>query len=853
MIIKRSLVAVLMVGLLLTSPGGPQVGGALAQSSTPAGEYEARLQRLDALMESLQALQGSIDRTKFDLDELAFELAFEGPVAIEAWVRERITFDPYEGLLRGPQGTLWAAAGNALDQAVLLARLMNDAGYEARIAEGKLEAAEVDRLLGVWEAQFTQAPPEQDMVVQEVRNALERYISSYEGGSTSDAFFPDEATVAAPFDGATLAEAAEGAEILSEAIEPVVPELRDWRSDPIQAAVERYFWVQYRVSPDEDWTNAHPVLMPDDASPVAVEVERTFADAVPEELQHRLRIDVDLQVRRGAERQSVSIMSPWERPVANLALFPISFTNTPDNQEQLARRLEEIVAGGDTDPMVVREALSTLLEDTDFFYPMLNGAMAPGASAFDLRGNTVPPDASVNPAAGVFAEVNRAVSQAAGALGAIGGTDEATEALALEGQWITFTFVRPEGEEVVQKRPLMLVPEPSEDGDAEGGSGVGALELLSQRTYLVSTGGIPPEYVLDEMLTSVLSGEDAYRTYLADVYRDGKDVTTAQADLSAALASEGTPAGLDLLLLQDTLEAAPLPGGDRHVFRHLPAMTGMTAAMAVAASGSGATLAVDIVANPRRVVHAVDGEIAIDPGAELLLGVWDTFAEHSALALPSEQRAQLAGDADDSGYASAIHGLSGIADGSTVLLPSEGDATSLQLDARVAQAINRDLEEGFVVIVDDRHDVELEHASWWRYRAETGEMLGMRRHGTGETLTQYVITLAKGITIANVAAAIVFYIGCFMIMGMVRSLRAAADNQASAKLPLISCIPGTIVTAVFGPKGPALAAIIATLFAGLGWEDPSTPNGSVPSVPGASATVAVVWPAERWRPTWRSA
>src|SRR5690606_17578114 len=87
------------------------------------------------------------DPTEYDVDSLALDLAFEEPETIAAWVGENVDFELYAGLLRGPQGTLVAGAGNALDQAVLLARLLNDVGYEARVALGELPAEQATELV----------------------------------------------------------------------------------------------------------------------------------------------------------------------------------------------------------------------------------------------------------------------------------------------------------------------------------------------------------------------------------------------------------------------------------------------------------------------------------------------------------------------------------------------------------------------------------------------------------------------------------------------------------------------------------------------------------------------------------
>jgi len=57
-----------------------------------------------------------------------------------------VKYDPYPGVLRGAQGTLWSKAGNAADQAVLLAALLAEALVPTRFVIGSLDDAAVTQL-----------------------------------------------------------------------------------------------------------------------------------------------------------------------------------------------------------------------------------------------------------------------------------------------------------------------------------------------------------------------------------------------------------------------------------------------------------------------------------------------------------------------------------------------------------------------------------------------------------------------------------------------------------------------------------------------------------------------------------
>ena len=66
-----------------------------------------------------------------------------------SFVSQRIRYEPYEGALRGPRGTLLAASGNAVDRALLLRDLIQTAKPDAelRFALGTLTAEQAAETL----------------------------------------------------------------------------------------------------------------------------------------------------------------------------------------------------------------------------------------------------------------------------------------------------------------------------------------------------------------------------------------------------------------------------------------------------------------------------------------------------------------------------------------------------------------------------------------------------------------------------------------------------------------------------------------------------------------------------------
>jgi hypothetical protein len=67
--------------------------------------------------------------------------------ALFAWVRENTFWVPYHGLLRGAAGVLMDSLGNSLDRSVLLATLLQDAGFTVRLAHAELSTETAMALL----------------------------------------------------------------------------------------------------------------------------------------------------------------------------------------------------------------------------------------------------------------------------------------------------------------------------------------------------------------------------------------------------------------------------------------------------------------------------------------------------------------------------------------------------------------------------------------------------------------------------------------------------------------------------------------------------------------------------------
>ena len=77
--------------------------------------------------------------------ELAYQLEYDRDRII-AFVQDEIRYEPYAGALRGPVGTLWSAAGNAVDKAQLLTALLDASSIRTRLVVGAARLGPVSGL-----------------------------------------------------------------------------------------------------------------------------------------------------------------------------------------------------------------------------------------------------------------------------------------------------------------------------------------------------------------------------------------------------------------------------------------------------------------------------------------------------------------------------------------------------------------------------------------------------------------------------------------------------------------------------------------------------------------------------------
>lgn len=657
----------------------------------------------DHAVSLLNEIRDLVDPSSLDLSALNDRLEWDPDLIVE-FVREEIEFEQYAGLLRGAYGTLLDGAGNALDQSVLLATLLKDAGFDARIARTTLSDQGALALLSQMSPQRRQKmgsivdPSRLEHLVGQIDHP--EAVALLGGESASDSQFE-------------LVRNA--ANLLEKALEDHPNDDGSNSSTLIDEAKE-YFWVQYRVGSDRSWRDVHPVLTVARPSELgALEPTSFIAAEVPEALLHQFRLRMFLEVREGNRLETTQIVPDWQRPTANLVGLSFSLFNVPEGLT--GRSFEEDLV----------EAISGSQVLTPFF----NGGLLPGTLGFDLDGQIY--DLSIQQmdrfgATAVIRSTAQAAAKGLSALQGIGSSDDTPRRMRdVTAQWIEYTLILPGGRENTIRRYLFDRIGPA----VRESRNVAEIrldrptpwELLAAESFSVVPGRLPQSLLVQEFANAQVFAAEAAEA----LSRGANPLREHAANALARTRGPDASAFFALIRLFDDGLEAHLP---THTYRHEP---GIIATNWGVKADSGFVLSTDIISSNRR--SRVWQGAAPARTSLIRQGVWETLSEANLLntitasgAVPRTSFSVF----EDAGYSP---------DALITLTPeTETDVLSaLAITPDERKLLQAALADGSYVVLLPGQDHE--RFAWWRLDPATFSAIGYLPNGRGATSVEYVIKL----------------------------------------------------------------------------------------------------------------
>lgn len=650
-------------------------------------------------LDLLNALRATVDRRQFDIKALVDGLDWDAETIV-AFVRDEIDFEQYPGLLRGPLGTLLSRAGNSLDQAVLLANLLKDAGVDARIARGQLTQAQARVLLGQMERERSTEPPPAD--------SDEWHAISAELG---------DAGLADPLDSVPpTPEELDLARATNDLLTAVLERqpVKIMQVDLVEEARD-YFWVEFRDAAADPWRAVHPALR-SDAAFSATTPSEYFGDTIPSELQHRIRLTVFIERAELGTLKTDEVVPAWERPSANLVGRSFALLNLPSG------------LAGDLSGIDVGDALAS----SELFIPVLNGDMLPGTRGFNLDGVLYDLEARGGnlAASALFETVGEKVDKATAALGALGSSEEAPDrARYLTAQWIDYTIIAPDRSEQTHRRYLLdrIGPDARARSDLSEFSYERAhpWQLLISDEFMVAVGGVPQALTLDEQLNDRVAAVEMRKQLSTDGRLDYEKLTAK---------SRGPDAAVLMAMLRSL--NAELDGLDTaQTYRAAPALIGLNWHLS---APDVLNVSTDLIGNRHRSTNWQDPSAARRDVQ--IRGIWETVAERRVLAQflrlggPSRTPFTLVEDAPGSGTPLTVIQPSNVSSLDALAIPA--DQRSL-IAGHVAQGAS-------VVLLPDQ---DPDRFTWWRVDPVDGSMIGFLPSGRGasDTVVYALLIVAFGV------------------------------------------------------------------------------------------------------------
>jgi hypothetical protein len=323
--------------------------------------------------------------------------------------------------------------------------------------------------------------------------------------------------------------------------------------------------------------------------------------------------------------------------------------------------------------------------------------------------------------------VNNALEGATGALGGGNDNEAASDLITLTGQWIDYTLIAPGGAERTFRRTVLdrIGAENRAAGLVQIAPGqelpVAAAPLLTQQTILVMPGTYSAAYVAQRYLDG-LKNAVALLDYLHEQMPFGNAPVAPPLKLLTAV----TP--FDDVVLNTLFARHPPVEPGQINYRAEPYLVVLEDGLTLNQPEPVGILRVDVINNTRRAYQLVADKLQAAPVTNILLGAWETHAEQSPFATVQGRRFSTM-------TAFAAAAAAGAA--TTVITPADvTQLAALALPARSAQAIARDLENGYIVIVP-APIASGESTGWWRIKAETGETLGLAGDGRGDSMVEY--------------------------------------------------------------------------------------------------------------------
>ena len=709
----------------------------------PADRFQAVERDLHEFYRAVSFAQDQAPTEQFDVASRQ-TLIGDDPDDLFAWVRDHTRLLPYQGALKGPRGTLMDLGGSHLDRALLLARLLEIAGHQVRLAHATLNQDAVAQLEALPFSNSSPSRPLSNADRADIYRELARQMGTDANTLRDRARVQEQQarTMRERFAG----EIERQAQALAAQIDWSGPDPAE--SDPHRAALADHWWVQLRTR--QGWTDLDPSL-PAHQSAARLHTgsfETFWVEDLPIKAMHVLEFEVVAErLERGRLRERTALghevraMDLPDQPLV-LEVHPAGLPG----ETALMSRIDDYD----------HDRISRLLLEEDEWVPFLVLGGKPVVQ------KAIRIDGSVVDQVGRSAQAEL-MEEASGLLGQLGRGrgDDTGPKPELTAVFLRLTVHAPGRSAETFERSLMDVvgphrrthrPRDFEFSDTDRQAR--ALGMLSSTEIMAQRSWWPAAYAVGHILHDMLANRRAMLGAVHAVRRDSLELT------GKAIESLN-PAPADLVTLA-SLRRTLSPYSEVVALTRLNLISTFER-LDTSPEGPVLTRGFDIIDNRVEVI----GNSGVDARhVRLTQGVIDTALE--ARLLDTEGR--------------VIN--TSLAFGRALDTAPWQPLEAVQLEALSsdrAAHLNRALAAGNQVVLPiDPHRVE--DLTWWRVDPVTGSTLGIGAHGRGQAMVEAFIMEWKAINNARSTASFVVLVWQCLVPGRPAVAMKCCIKREAAKV-----------------------------------------------------------------------
>lgn len=622
--------------------------------------------------------------------DVAFDLGYDIE-RIFRFVADQIRYEPYVGILRGAQGTLDARAGNSVDQALLLAALLDESAVPYRFARGALDEADA---AGLIDSIATDAAGARRIVEDALARGLDEDASSdatepsAADGPLADLQEQKIRTLAAEAEARlAVAESRLGATVtmLGATLEEAGIGLpTDTVSLPPAEATD-HTWLQ--VPFGTEWLDLDPTLSAAEPGTVLTQAAETL-ERLPDGLRHRVEFEVLVERVQGGRLVTDAILehSAFADEIAGL---PIVFGHvTPSGVERFGMTLLNVLGDGRMDYRPTLEiGRGSLVADEPVAFGLASGEGGGGLLAdSDLFGDGASPTDGAGLPEG-----------------------EAT------AEWLTVRVTRPGSEPVVARRAVFdRVPAHVRHGGEATVEAVKPIEL----TDVDGTGATEFLPLLGTRAFAIVTGPTSLAQILA---------MSSDNEFSAVpLAYHG---------LRDAMAAGMALEAGARTFVDGPDIVSFSLDVGEPAEAANVRFGLDIWHRNQGILPLMGPSMSVAE-AELVAGVMGHIAERVALAGLAGAR-----EADDPALGVGALFEAAAMEGVPAVVLRDTIPDSMLYGAMATVLMEEAVDAGDVVVVPAEPVIVDERArvGWWRIDPTTGMTVDVMDDASGSETTEYAI------------------------------------------------------------------------------------------------------------------